>query len=113
MIEFWLLDCIIISYDVRKSVSINKRRRIQFRFIQKRTWKILDEEKEISSFREILFSFFSTKKKNYVWINGSAHFDRFLVKRTTGSQGCNFVEILCSVLRQSRVTKLEYKLEFD
>lgn len=69
------------------------------------------QRKEISSFREILFSFFSTK--NYVWINGFAHFDRFLVKRTTGSQGCNFVEILCSVLRQSRVTKLEYKLEFD
>lgn len=59
------------------------------------------------------FLSFRQKKKNYVWINGSAHFDRFLVKRTTGSQGCNFVEILCSVLRQSRVTKLEYKLEFD
>lgn len=60
-----------------------------------------------------VFFLFDKKKKNYVWINGSAHFDRFLVKRTTGSQGCNFVEILCSVLRQSRVTKLEYKLEFD
>lgn len=56
MIEFWLLDCIIISYDVPKSVSINNEE--EFNFVSYR-----NERGKCS-----------TKKRNFIFQGDSVFF---------------------------------------